>query len=107
MIVEIGVKFFIEEEMKIAASHALAELARLPVPAEVLAAYKIKNLEFGRDYIIPKPFDPRVFIKVSAAVAEAAVKSGVAKAPYTSKEDYIQALEQRMATSISRFKESI
>ena len=97
----------INEEMKVAASHALADLAKLPVPEEVLKAYNIKGLEFGRDYIIPKPFDPRVFVKVSAAVAEAAVNSGVAKAPYKSKEDYIHELEERMNTSISRFKESI
>ena len=77
------------------------------MPEEVLKAYNIKGLEFGRDYIIPKPFDPRVFVKVSAAVAEAAVNSGVARAPYKSKEDYIHELEERMNTSISRFKESI
>ena len=97
----------INEEMKVAASHALADLAKLPVPEEVLKAYNIKGLEFGRNYIIPKPFDPRVFVKVSAAVAEAAVNSGVARAPYKSKEDYIHELEERMNTSISRFKESI
>ena len=96
----------INEEMKVAASHALADLAKLPVPEEVLKAYNAKSLEFGRDYIIPKPFDPRAFVQVSAAVAEAAVKSGVAGAPYSSKEAYIRALEERMATSISRFKES-
>jgi malate dehydrogenase (oxaloacetate-decarboxylating)(NADP+) len=92
--------------MKVAASHALADLAKLPVPAEVLKAYNAKSLEFGRDYIIPKPFDPRAFVQVSAAVAEAAVKSGVARAPYSSKDAYIKDLEERMATSISRFKES-
>ncbi|MBR4158629.1 MAG: NADP-dependent malic enzyme, partial [Spirochaetia bacterium] len=97
----------INEEMKVAASHALAGLAKLPVPEEVLKAYNIKSQEFGRDYIIPKPFDPRVFVQVSSAVAEAAVKSGVARAPYSSKEAYIQELENRMAASISRFKESI
>ena len=97
----------INEEMKVAAAKALASLARLDVPAEVLKAYGVESLSFGREYIIPKPFDPRAFLQVSSAVAEAAVKSGVARAPYKSKEDYIRELEVRMRTSISRFKESI
>ncbi|MDD3529681.1 MAG: malate dehydrogenase [Gallionellaceae bacterium] len=62
----------ITQPMMIAAAKALAELAREPVPAEVLAAYKLDSLEFGRDYIIPKPFDPRLAERVPQAVAEAA-----------------------------------
>ena len=68
----------INEEIKLAASYALAELAHLPVPDDVLKAYEIPSLEFGRDYIVPKAFDKRAKWKVSAAIAEAAMKSGVA-----------------------------
>ena len=69
----------INKEMKVAAAHALAQLAQKPVPEEVKALYTGENLEFGKDYIIPKPFDRRLFVAVSYAVAEAAVKSGVAR----------------------------
>lgn len=62
----------ITEDMQIAAAKALALLAREPVPAEVLAAYKLESLSFGKDYIIPKPFDPRLMAYVSGAVAAAA-----------------------------------
>ncbi len=62
----------ITDKMKIAAAYALSELAREPVPQEVLDAYKLKQLSFGKDYIIPKPFDPRLMQFVSKAVAEAA-----------------------------------
>ncbi len=72
----------INEAMKTAATHALAALAREPVPAEVLAAYGKNSLSFGADYIIPKPLDPRLNTQVSAAVARAAVSSGVARLPY-------------------------
>lgn len=68
----------INEEMKIAAANAIAELAREEVPLEVIESYGLEKLEFGRDYVIPKPLDSRLFAKVSMAVAEAAVKSGVA-----------------------------
>ena len=71
----------INHEMKVAAAKALAELARRPVPEEVKALYPDENLVFGTDYIIPKPFDPRLVAEVSAAVAEAAMASGVARAP--------------------------
>jgi malate dehydrogenase (oxaloacetate-decarboxylating)(NADP+) len=62
----------ITDKMKIAAAHALSELAREAVPQEVLDAYNLKELKFGREYIIPKPFDPRLLARVSKAVAEAA-----------------------------------
>ncbi len=69
----------INDEMKRAASLALAELARQPVPAEVLAAYGVDTLEFGKDYIVPKPLDRRVCRWESWAVAQAAIQSGVAR----------------------------
>ncbi len=72
----------INEEMKVAAVHAIRELAKEPVPAEVLKAYGLSELAFGREYIIPKPMDIRLLGKVSAAVAQAAVDSGVAQLPY-------------------------
>jgi malate dehydrogenase (oxaloacetate-decarboxylating)(NADP+) len=65
--------------MLIAAVHALAELAREPVPASVLKAYKLKKLKFGPDYILPKPFDPRLAQRVPQAVAKAAMKKTIAK----------------------------
>ena len=71
----------INKEMKVAAANALAKLAREPVPDDVKALYPNETLEFGTGYIIPKPFDRRLFVEVSYAVAEAAVKTGVAKKP--------------------------
>ncbi len=72
----------INEDMKVAAVRALCELAREAVPTEVLQACNLDSLEFGPDYIIPKPMDSRLLSKVSAAVARAAVDSGVAQLPY-------------------------
>jgi malate dehydrogenase (oxaloacetate-decarboxylating)(NADP+) len=69
----------INEEMKMAASHALAELAKQPVPAEVCQAYNLDHLEFGRDYIVPKPLDKRVVVWEAPAVAQAAMESGVSR----------------------------
>ena len=69
----------INEEMKVAATQALAALAKEDVPDSVLRAYGLARLQFGPEYIIPKPFDPRVLIWVSAAVAEAAMRTGVAQ----------------------------
>jgi len=69
----------INEEMKQAASHALAELTMEDVPDSVLTAYGLTSLHFGRDYLIPKPLDPRVLLWVAPAIAEAAIKSGVAR----------------------------
>jgi len=71
----------INSEMKVAAANALAALAREEVPEEVKSVYPGENLVFGDGYIIPKPFDRRLMVEVSAAVAEAAIKSGVAKCP--------------------------
>lgn len=71
----------INEEMKLAASYALAELTKLPVLESVLKAYSLESLELGRDYIVPKAFDPRAKWLVSSAVAKAAMDSGVARRP--------------------------
>lgn len=78
----------INEEMKIAAVKALADIAHLDVPDSVLKAYGLSRLEFGKEYIIPKPFDPRVLIKVASAVARAAEQSGVARVAIPDYEAY-------------------
>lgn len=85
----------INEEMKIAAAHAIADLARERVPDEVAAAYGM-NQKFGTDYIIPAPFDPRLIEVVSSAVAKAAMDSGVAKAPIEDFDEYRQSLKARL-----------
>ena len=85
----------INEEMKVAAAHAIAELAREQVPEEVAAAYG-KNHKFGVDYIIPAPFDPRLMEVVSSAVAKAAMDSGVALAPIEDFDAYRLALKARL-----------
>ena len=72
----------INEEMKIAAVHAIRDLAKQPCPPEVCAAYGLEKLEFGRSYILPKPIDARLITLVSDAVARAAIESGVATLPY-------------------------
>ena len=69
----------INEEMKLAAVHAIADLAKKPVPDVVNDVYKVNNLTFGRNYFIPKPVDPRLITEVSSAVAKAAIESGVAR----------------------------
>jgi malate dehydrogenase (oxaloacetate-decarboxylating)(NADP+) len=79
-------------EMLVAATRALAELARSDVPDKVLMAYGLSKLTFGDDYIIPKPFDPRVLTRVAPAVAEAAHASGVARAPIADIEAYRERL---------------
>ena len=86
----------INEEMKIAAARAIAELAREPVPEEVKAAYGNDKMEFGPDYIIPSPFDPRLITTVPVAVAQAAIVSGVAKRPFDSVEKYKEQLAARL-----------
>ncbi|MEJ2010049.1 MAG: NADP-dependent malic enzyme [Acidobacteriota bacterium] len=85
----------INQEMEIAATRSLAALAREDVPDAVLRAYGLRRLGFGRDYIIPKPFDPRVLIWESAAVAEAAMKTGVARVQ-VDLEEYRDALSRRL-----------
>ena len=87
----------INEEMKVAAARALAALAREDVPDEVAAAYKLENMRYGREYIIPTPFDPRLISWVPPFVARAAVESGVARLPYDENDDnYKQALARRL-----------
>jgi len=86
----------ITEEMKLAAAYALADLAREPVPDCVTKAYDITSIAFGRNYIIPKPVDPRLIANVSAAVAKAAMESGVAKQPITDWDAYIAQLNSRI-----------
>lgn len=84
----------INEEMKIAAVYAIANLAKKPVPEEVKQAYELEIIEFGKDYFIPKPFDKRLFIKVSSAVAKAAVESGVARKPISDFNTYEKQLSE-------------
>ena len=86
----------INNEMKLAAVQALAALAKLPVPEEVIEAYNLKDLSFGKDYIIPKPLDPRLITKVSAAVARAAMESGVARIQIEDWDAYKTELSKRM-----------
>ena len=95
----------ITNEMKIAASYALANLAKEDVPDSVIRAYGNKRIEFGKEYIIPKPFDPRVLLWEAPAVAKAAMESGVAKKPIKDFEEYMVALESRLGKSreIMRF----
>jgi malate dehydrogenase (oxaloacetate-decarboxylating)(NADP+) len=91
----------INDEMKIAAAEALAELAREPVPEEVAAAYGGRSQSFGRDYIIPAPFDPRLMEVVASAVAEAAGRTGVAQKPIENIEAYRQELRARLNPTVS------
>ena len=91
----------INETMKIAAAEALAKLAREPVPEEVAAAYGGRSQSFGRDYIIPAPFDPRLMEVVASAVAEAAVQSGVAQKPIANMEAYRQQLRARLNPTVA------
>jgi len=85
----------INEEMKMAAVKALAELTKEPVPEQVNIAYGETRLTFGREYIIPKPFDQRLIAKIPPAVAKAAMESGVAKAPIEDWDKYEEELLQR------------
>ncbi|HSN57154.1 MAG TPA: NADP-dependent malic enzyme [Candidatus Sulfomarinibacteraceae bacterium] len=87
----------INEAMKLAAAKALADLAKEDVPDKVIRAYGGKPLKFGRDYLIPKPFDHRVLLWEAPAVAEAAISSGVARHPWSSREDYVRELENRLS----------
>jgi malate dehydrogenase (oxaloacetate-decarboxylating)(NADP+) len=91
----------INEEMKLAASRALADLAKEPVPPAVLKAYNLESLTFGKDYIIPKPLDPRLISWVATAVAQAAMDTGVAKFPITDMNDYRKGLDRRLSEHIT------
>ena len=82
----------INEEMKMAAVHAIADLAKQPVPDVVNDVYKVNNLTFGRNYFIPKPVDPRLITEVSAAVAKAAIDSGVARKTIDDWDEYKHSL---------------
>mgnify|MGYP002544841067 FL=1 len=86
----------INEEMKLAAVYAIAELAKEPVPDVVNAAYKLKRTTFGRDYILPKALDPRLLTRVSCAVAKAAIDSGVSRQTITDWEGYANHLREMM-----------
>ena len=94
----------INEEMKIAAAHAIAELAREDVPDEVAAAYRGARPVYGPDYIIPVPFDPRLISRVSRAVAEAAMKSGVARKEIKDLDAYSFQLSARLDPSAALFQ---
>ncbi|ARR02963.1 malate oxidoreductase [Campylobacter vicugnae] len=83
----------ITENMKIAAAQALAKLAKESVPSEVCKAYGVDEIKFGKDYIIPKPFDPRVLLVVAPAVAKAAIKDGVSLVKELDEDAYIQKLK--------------
>ncbi len=86
----------INEEMKLAAVYALAKLAHEPVPEEVKKVYANETLEFGREYILPKPFDKRLVVEVSSAVAKAAIESGVARYTITDWQAYRNELSKRI-----------
>ncbi|MEE4255306.1 MAG: NADP-dependent malic enzyme [Desulfuromusa sp.] len=101
----------INDEMKLAAVKALADLAKLDVPDSVRKAYAGEDIQFGRNYIIPKPFDPRVLLHVAPAVAQAAMDSGVARRPIENMQKYRESLEalqgrskQVMRTLINKAK---
>ncbi len=89
----------VSEKMKIAAAHALADLARQPVPDAVLRAYDMERLQFGPEYLIPKPFDARVLWKVAPAVARAAMEEGLARLPIDDFDEYINQLQTRFRAS--------
>ena len=89
----------INNEMKMAASHALAKLAKEDVPEAVLKAYGVNSMSFGREYLIPKPFDPRVLTWEAPAVAKAACDTGVARKPITDWDGYREQLERMLGPS--------
>jgi malate dehydrogenase (oxaloacetate-decarboxylating)(NADP+) len=95
----------INEQMKLAASKALAALAKEPVPDVVLKAYNVDKLVFGKEYIIPKPLDPRLISCVAPAVAKAAIETGVAKYPITDWNAYKESLDKRLSVHVRRIGE--
>jgi len=94
----------INEEMKLAAVYALAELAKETVPEQVNAAYQEKHLTYGREYIIPKPFDPRLIYKIPPAVAKAATESGVARTPIGDCKKYEKDLIERLGVETKQIR---
>ena len=96
----------INEEMKMAAARAIADLARRPVPDIVNRAYHVRNFTFGPDYFIPKPVDPRLITEVSMAVAKAAIESGVARKKITDWKAYRQHLRELMGQE-SKFTQNL
>jgi len=91
----------INEEMKVAAAKAIAELAREDVPDEVVAAMGGERPQYGKDYIIPSTFDPRLISVIPAAVAKAAMESGVARKPIKDFENYKEQLKQRLDPTVT------
>jgi malate dehydrogenase (oxaloacetate-decarboxylating)(NADP+) len=89
----------VSEKMKIAAAHALADLAREPVPDAVLRAYDLERLQFGPEYLIPKPFDSRVLWRVAPAVARTAIEEGLARADIPDFDAYVTELQTRFKAS--------
>jgi malate dehydrogenase (oxaloacetate-decarboxylating)(NADP+) len=94
----------INDEMKVAMVHALAELATEETPEAVVAAYGGEELKFGKNYLIPKPFDPRLILKLAPAIAQAAMDSGVATRPIEDMEAYRQHLSQYVFESVILMK---
>ncbi|WP_297218451.1 malic enzyme-like NAD(P)-binding protein [uncultured Desulfovibrio sp.] len=94
----------INEEMKLAAAYALAALAKEEVPASVLEAYGVDSLVYGRDYVLPKPLDPRILTAVTPAVAKAAMDTGVATRPIADLNAYADQLRRRVEASQARIR---
>ena len=97
----------INEEMKVAAAHAIASLARMPATDTVRKLYHDSHLEFGRDYILPKPFDRRLLTYVSPAVAKAAAESGTARRPIDDLERYGRELKLRISGADRRLRQFV
>ena len=95
----------INEEMKLAAAKALASLAKEPVPESVLKAYNLEELSFGKDYIIPKPLDPRLISCVASCVAKAAIDTGVARRTIDDWDEYKKGLDNRLSLHIKKVEE--
>lgn len=91
--------------MKLAATRALAGLAKEKIPEAVLKAYGLENLEFGREYIIPKPLDPRLISRVAPAVARAAIETGVARFLIEDWDAYVRKLDSRTMEHIKRISD--
>lgn len=94
----------INEEMKVACVRAIAKLARSPAPDTVTSAYSGKELRFGAEYILPKPFDPRLLLEIPTAVAQAAMDTGVASRPLTDMDEYRHSLSQHVNRSANIMK---